>query len=298
VKPAATPLLLVPFKEVRHDQPDDCLHYELVAVRGEEMNWTIPAHRHEGLHQIQYLERGHIRGTLDGLPVQADAPALLLIAPGSVHGFTHSRDTRGHQVTIPAATLKQLLTGMQLTDAGLSGSFVQGDLAPPVRGECALLFQMLAREFHGHGAARVSALLATTTLLAVLLLRLQRDHARKAQAPGARDALVQRYLALVEQHFREQRGLPYYAQALGVTPDHLSRTCRNAVRQSALKLLHERMMLEARRLLAYTPMSVVEIAENLGYQDPAYFSRFFLRDAGQSPSRYRQQVAQGIQIAR
>ena len=51
----ASPLLLVPFREVRHDEPDDCLHYESVAVRGTEMDWTIPAHRHEGLHQFQFL---------------------------------------------------------------------------------------------------------------------------------------------------------------------------------------------------------------------------------------------------
>lgn len=292
------PLLLVPFREVRHEQPDDCLHYEPVAVRGQEMDWTIPAHRHEGLHQIQFLEHGHISGTVDGLPVDAAAPALLLIAPGSVHGFRHTRDTSGHQVTIPTATLQQQLAGTRLADTGLASSFVLTELSPESRTECATLFAMLAREFQGHGAGRVPALLATATLLAVLLLRLHGEHVQKAQAPGARDALVQRFLALAEQHFREHRGLPFYAQALGVTPDHLSRSCRNATRQSALQLLHERLMLEARRLLAYTPMSVLEVAAAIGYQDPAYFSKFFTRATGHSPSHYRALAAQGVKAPR
>lgn len=298
MKSAARPLLLVPFREVRHEQPDDCLHYELVAVRGREMDWTIPAHRHEGLHQIQFLERGRISGTVDGRAVQADAPAILLIAPGSVHGFHHTRDTSGHQLTIPSATLQQLLAGTQLAETSLGSSFLLTELAPPAHAECATLFAMLGREFHGHDAGRVPALLATATLLAVLLLRLHGAYIQKTQAPGARDALLQRFRALAEQHFREHRGLPFYAQQLGVTPDHLSRSCRNATQQSALQLLHERLMLEARRLLAYTPMSVAEVADTIGYQDPAYFSKFFTRATGHSPSQYRALAAQGVKTPR
>lgn len=298
MKPAAKPLLLVPFREVRHEQPDDCLHYEAVAVRGKEMDWTIPAHRHEGLHQIQFLERGRISGTVDGRPVEAAAPAILLIAPGSVHGFRHARDTSGHQLTIPSATLQQLLAGTRLMDAGLGTSFVLTELTPEARAECSALFDMLAREFRGGGAGRVPALLAAATLLAVLLLRLHGEHSQKEQTPGARDALVQRFRALAEQHFREHRGLPFYADALGVTPDHLSRSCRNATRQSALQLLHERLMLEARRLLAYTPMSILEVAAAIGYQDPAYFSKFFTRATGHSPSQYRALADRGVKAPR
>jgi AraC family transcriptional activator of pobA len=298
MKSAAAPLLLVPFREVRHEQPDDCLHYEPVAVRGREMDWTIPAHRHEGLHQIQFIEQGRISGMVDARAVEAEAPAILFIAPGAMHGFRHTRDTKGHQLTIPSATLQQLLAGTDLADAGLGQSFVLTALAPEARTDCATLFGMLAREFHGQGSGRVAALLATATLLAVRLLRLHGERIQQARAPGERDALVQRFRALAEQHFREQRGLPFYAQALGVTADHLSRCCRNRTRQSALQLLHERLMLEARRLIAYTPMSVLEVSAALGYQDPAYFSKFFTRAVGHSPSQYRRLTAAGVKAPR
>ena len=131
MKPA--PLLLVPFREVRHDQPDDCVHYEAVAVRGQEMDWTIPAHRHEGLHQFQLLARGTARGTIDGRSFEAVAPLLLLIAPGSVHGFTYSRDAVGHQLTVPTGTLRQLLGGSGLAQDTLASSFlVDGEQAESV----------------------------------------------------------------------------------------------------------------------------------------------------------------------
>lgn len=294
---STTSLLLVPFREVRHDQPDDCLHYESVAVRGTEMDWTIPAHRHEGLHQFQFLAHGSVRGTIDGQDFEAQAPVMLLLAPGSVHGFTYTRDAVGHQVTLPTTTLRQLLGGSTLVDDELGTSCVLPRLQGEEEAECAHLFAQVAREFRARHPGRVHALLASATLLAVHTLRRRGEHFKRERGQGERDALVKRYLVLVEQHYKEHEPLSFYAQALGVTPDHLSRTCRQVARQSALQILHERLMLEARRLLAYTSLPVAQVAESLGYDDAAYFSKFFSRAVGNTPSEYRSLVASGVRGA-
>ena len=296
MKPA--PLLLVPFREVRHDQPDDCVHYEAVAVRGQEMDWTIPAHRHEGLHQFQLLARGTVRGSIDGRAFEAAAPVLLMVAPGSVHGFTYSRDAVGHQLTIPTGTLRQLLGGSELAQDTLSASFlVDGDAAAATAGESVRQFEALAREFLADAPGRVHALLAQATLLAVAFLRLRGAQHALQKPRGARDTLVQRYRTLVEANFRRQQPLAFYAQSLGVSADHLSRACRNVAGQSAQQLLHERLLLEARRLLAYTAAPVAQIAAQLGYADPAYFTKFFARSVGETPSSYRGLVARGVRSA-
>jgi AraC family transcriptional activator of pobA len=296
MKPA--PLPLVPFREVRHDQPDDCVHYEPVAVRGREMDWTIPAHRHEALHQFKLLARGSLRGTIDGRSFEAVAPVLLLVAPGSVHGFTYSRDAIGHQLTVPSLTLQRLLGATGLAQEMLSASFVvDGEAATPVAAESLRQFEALANEFRGDDPGRVSALLAQATLIAVQFLRLRGAQHALQKPRGARDALVQRYRTLLETHFRAQQSLAFYAKALGVSADHLSRACRNQAGQSAQQLLHERLLLEARRLLAYTAAPIGAIAAQLGYADPAYFTKFFARSVGETPSAYRGQVARGVRSA-
>jgi AraC family transcriptional activator of pobA len=298
MKQAAPPLLLVPFTEVRHDQPDDCLHYEPVAVRGEEMDWTIPAHRHEALHQFQLLVRGTVRGAIDGQAFEAESPALLMLAPGSVHGFTYTRDAVGHQVTVPTATLRQLLGANSLAQSALGTSFVRSGAELAAAGEeCARLFAALAREFQAQAPGRVQALLAHATLLAVNYLRSRGEAEAGGAAAALPDTLVRRYRSLLEVHFRSPQPLAFYADALDVTPDHLSRICRKVSGQSALELLNGRRMLEARRLLAYTPMPVAEVARELGYEDPAYFSRFFTRHVGDTPTGYRQAVAAGVRDA-
>jgi AraC family transcriptional activator of pobA len=287
-------LRLVPFSEVRHEQPDDCIHYEPVSTRFREMNWTIPAHCHEGLHQFQLLSAGRLEGSIDGQMFEATAPTLLMLAAGSTHGFTYSHDAVGHQITVPTVTLRRLLDGSALAEEGFGSSFILLGLSEATAAQCVGLFEHMGREFHARRAGRVHSLLALTTLLAVCVGRERGEQFDQGGRRGPRDALMQRFLLLVDGHYREQWPLADYAQALGVTPDHLSRTCRMVSGDSALQMLHERVLLEARRLLAYTPMPVTEIAGQLGYADTPYFSRFFRRGTGHTPSEYRQLIAQGV----
>ncbi|WP_298929513.1 helix-turn-helix domain-containing protein [uncultured Ramlibacter sp.] len=289
MKTAAAPLLLVPFREVRHWQPDDCLHYEPLTVRGRLHGWTIPAHRHEGLVQFQLLAQGSASATIDGREHALQAPAVLLLAPGSVHGFRYAPDSAGHQVTVPLAVLHAALQGADQLEALLGQSCVLEDAAG-----CAPLFEALAAEFQQEQPGRAQALQAQATLIVLWFLRHRGAQQAGARHSAVRDTLVQRLRALVETHYREHRPLAFYADALRVTPDHLSRTCRSVTGRSALELVHERLMLEARRLLVYTPMKVADIAASLGYEDPAYFRKFFARAVGKSASAYREAVSQGV----
>ena len=288
-------LLLVPFKEVSHDLPDDCLHHEPIEIRGQQMNWTIPAHRHEGLHQFLLLEEGGIEGAIDGHAFAGAAPLLLLLAPGSVHGFSFSRDAVGQQVTVPSLTLRQLLGDTGQIDKELGASVVMARMDAGDMQHCQSLFDRIGLEFRQQKPGRVQALRAYATLLALCCAR-QCGQQIQASAPqGLRDTLVQRYLTLVEQYFRAHQPLGFYADRLGVTVDHLSRTCRAVGHASALQILQERLMLEARRLLAYTQLPVADIAIQLGFDDPAYFSKRFQRHVCHTPTEYRGRIVRGVQ---
>ncbi|WP_119157275.1 helix-turn-helix domain-containing protein [Caldimonas tepidiphila] len=292
MKPVAP--LAIPFREVRHSRPDDCLHYESIDVRGRLHQWHIPAHRHEGLHQLQLVERGAALATIDGVQHELRAPAALLIAPGTVHGFVFEPACAGHQLTLPSALLQSALGGVPEFAARLaSGFLLGGEQIGADMSEGVELFVQLAREFELARPGRVEALQAQAVLLALWFLRHAGEPRADEHRQALRDTLVQRYRSLLELHYRQHRPVSFYAGALQVTADHLSRACRSVAGRSALELMHERMHVEARRLLAYTEAPVAEIALELGFDDPGYFSRFFARLAGQSPSAYRAEVASG-----
>ena len=109
------------------------------------------------------------------------------------------------------------------------------------------------------------------------------------QAPGAARALahVQRYRALVDAQFRQQPALTALAQPLGITPTQLNRVCHRVLGHSALAVLHSRLVLEAQRDLAYTTLSIKQIGAGLGFADAGYFTRFFQRQTGHTPSAWR-----------
>lgn len=286
--------LAVAFREVRHFAPDDCLHVEPLAVRGEQYAWTIPAHRHEGLHQFMWVERGSAGVWLDQVPHALQGPAALMLAPGCVHAFEFTPGCSGLQVTAPTERLQRSLAASPALLARLLPSLLlQGDAFAAEAATGQALFGALHGEFERSAPGRSDALQAHLVLLATWFLRQAPGSTADASRQALRDTLVQRYRSLLELHLRRHQPLGFYAGQLGVTPDHLSRACRAVTGLSALDLQHERLLLESRRLLAYTRAAVADVAHELGFDDPAYFSRFFARRAGLSPQAFRAALARG-----
>jgi AraC family transcriptional regulator, transcriptional activator of pobA len=92
----------------------------------------------------------------------------------------------------------------------------------------------------------------------------------------------------VEQHYREHLTVETLAHRLDLSSVHLNTLCRRLAGQSALQIIHQRLLLEARRSLIYTNMTIAQVSDSLGFSDPTYFSRFFRRLSGQSPNAFRQ----------
>ncbi|MCC5992024.1 MAG: helix-turn-helix domain-containing protein [Rhodobacteraceae bacterium] len=113
------------------------------------------------------------------------------------------------------------------------------------------------------------------------------DDFRLAAPQNANERLVARYTALLEREFGSNLNVTDYATALGVTATHLTRACRASCGRTAMALLQERRLFEARKLLAETRIPVQDIARNLGFSTPGYFARAFAQQVGQPPSAYR-----------
>src|SRR5690606_30635381 len=96
-------------------------------------------------------------------------------------------------------------------------------------------------------------------------------------------ALVSGFLNLVDQQMRQHWSVADYARYLGVSIDRLNTAILRATGQTPLALIHARLMAEARQMLENSGMHIAEIAVSLGFEDPAYFSRFFKRLSGRSP---------------
>jgi AraC family transcriptional activator of pobA len=127
--------------------------------------------------------------------------------------------------------------------------------------------------------------------LGSLLLHLWRASGGNTAFRGTGTTTVQRFRQLIELHYRDNLSIDMFAKLLGVTRTHLHDACARSARRTPLKLVHDRLLEEARLRLENTEFPVEQIAYGLGFRDPGYFNRFFKRLAGVSPGTYRQNIA-------
>lgn len=93
----------------------------------------------------------------------------------------------------------------------------------------------------------------------------------------------------IDNHYKKEKTVQFYADTLNISTKHLNRIVKVTINKTAIQLIQERVILEAKRLLSYNKMRLSEIAIELGYEDYAYFSRRFKQSTGMSPLTFKKQ---------
>ncbi|MCV6592434.1 MAG: helix-turn-helix domain-containing protein [Silicimonas sp.] len=261
----------------------DVVHCETIEARSRIHAWEFRPHRHKHLHQVLLIESGGGHAVVEEDGHLLEAGAMVNLPAGVVHGFRFIPGTRGWVVTLASEIVEQ---------GGLESEGLRPLLRTPRitgnGGAAREIVRMIFAEFAGQSYARAHVLRA---LSGVLLGLVARQIAAEEKPQEAQDSgLKARFDALLEEHGLRHLGVSDYAELLGVTPTHLSRVMRAATGQSASAAIEAHVVLQARRNLAFTNLKISEIAYQLGYDDPAYFSRVFRRATGVSPRAFRQGV--------
>ena len=277
------------YREKTGESDDFWIHCETVPERTRLHNWEIAQHRHDSFLQVFVLTAGH--GEMDeaARTVHLAAPCAIFIPAGAVHGFRYSRDIDGLVVTALADRLRPLVAADRKVSAFASQTRVV-DLGGD--GDAAFAMDCVRRlhaEIHGRAPGRMA-------MLEPLMISAMVGLVRAGPAAGVEDAALHdrdhrrmdRLATLIAAHFREHRPVGFYADALGMSPAHLNRLARAATGFSVQGLAALLVMEAARRDLIFTPTPVQAIAYSLGFSDPAYFNRFFRRQAGMTPGAFRE----------
>ena len=274
------------YGEPQRSVAEGFVHVESLDDRSRPSEWTIRPHVHRDLNHIILIAQGGGAMQAEATQVSFDAPCLLLIPAGMVHGFTWHSESCGHVTTIADTYLRHLIA----RDADLAPLFGHAHAVSLPGGEGTAAQDIIvgmAQELGWAGPGQRAAVESALLALMVLTLR----HARLTQSPPSGTArqtlLVARLRERIEQRFRHREPVTVHARALGTSLTALRQACAQVAGSSPAQILDDRALLEARRLLLYSQLSVADIAYAIGFDDPAYFSRFFTRHIGQSPRTYR-----------
>jgi len=229
------------------------------------------------------IESGGGTGVLEDLDHPLGPGMLINVPTGAVHSFSFKPGTEGWVVTLVSEVLDQYLHESEGLQSLLSQAVIVYSTS-----EISVIVQRIFEEFHSRNFARAHILRALSGLLAGMVARTislttsidqRRDH-----------PLKRRFEELIEEHYLAHLKVEEYASHLAVTPTHLTRVMRETTGQPASAAISERLIREARRNLAYSNLSISEIAYQLGFSDPAYFSRVFSRVTGSTPRKFRARI--------
>jgi AraC family transcriptional regulator, transcriptional activator of pobA len=151
-----------------------------------------------------------------------------------------------------------------------------------------LLFQVFIEEFETVDNIQEDMLRMLLKRLIIIVTRLAKQQFLPEH--GLSDpklAIIRQFNMLVEDHYKEQHSVKFYADQVSRSPKTLSNLFALYNHKSPIAVIQERVLLEAKRLLLYTDKSAKEIAYELGFEDAAYFSNFFKKNTTVSPSDFR-----------
>lgn len=260
-------------------------HVETVMERRNVHFGHVSAHKHPQMGQITYWFKGSGTYRIEDSTWNFSAPTVSFVPSSTVHAFDVEESSDAIVVSISDDQLRALASEVDLPlNAPCLLQGTKGDLAWTTLDR---LMDMVSQEY----------LVATATspkLLSGLIGVVLSQIARLGGGSGVSEASPSRQLAsglrrAIDRHYREDWTVARYVAFLATTPHLLDKAARETFGQSVKAMLMERRLLEAKRLLKFTIRSVEDIAREIGFDDPAYFSRFFRRRTGISPAAWRRE---------
>jgi AraC family transcriptional activator of pobA len=260
-------------------QSDDSLQYhEISGAR-----WIEKPHKHD-FFLFLLFEKGSGTHTIDFVEYEVSGHQLHLLFPGQVHSWDLGNDTIASQIMVTRHVFETFANSLRY-DLVLYQKHQVLKLSPAV-------FQLLIYEFK---AIRLE--LTSTPMLWDIINSRCRIIAQMASRESIKifddfkgyhaKPVLSGYVSLVDTYFKEQRYVAFYAEKLNITPNYLNILCKKYFYDSATSVIHNRVVLEAKRLLLTSSKTIKEIAYELGFYDLAYFSKFFKSHTGIAPREFK-----------
>ncbi len=251
-------------------------------------------HRHD-FFEVLYLMKGTGYHVIDSNKYRIEPPCVFFMSPGQAHKIEFSHDIEGYIFIFTA--------DFYLANRSNQNSLIEFPFFynlhqenPPLKLErqddvCFLerLFQRGIAELEYNNSNLLDTL---RSLLDLILTTCTSRYVlgENLEMKGKGHLLVKQFYHLVEENNYRNLSLKEYAAKLAVTPNHLSQMVKLHAGKTASQIVKAKQVLEIKRLLVHSELSVAEIAQQLNFDDQSYFTKFFKREAGLSPLQYRQQM--------
>lgn len=241
------------------------------------------SHRH---YEIFYFERGNASHFIDFEEFEIKDNFFFLVSYNQVHYITAKPNTYnlGHAISIDQEIIHLLDNEL----IGLFGKFSQS-LAFDLEKDdfFTSLFVQIKKELQYKKPKSTDL---AFSFIKILLTHVWREHHAITNNLDKKNPYLA-YTDLLELNFTQIKSVQAYAKLLSISAKQLNRVCKEAVKKTALSIIHERINLEAKRKLFYSENQVKDICYDLGFEDTGHFNNFFKKMNGKTPTEFRTEMS-------
>jgi AraC family transcriptional regulator, transcriptional activator of pobA len=280
------------YGEDNFQQLPNFIHQESLETRSKMYNWEINEHIHSELFQLFILKKGSGILISGKQKIELNSPCIITIPSNTLHGFGFDFNVQGEVITFSESYLETILKNapniLLNIDCLRQIHFIENTVAFDQLSN--FITQIIAElnEDLSHKNLTVQALfqLFFTHIYRINILQ----NGSKKDSDNRTLRHFQAFQKLIRQSIQETKPVNEYAKDLNITPVHLNRICQAIVQKSALQIVNEYLIEEAKKYLLNTDYSITEISYFLNFNDPAYFTRLFKKMTNFSPSKFREKI--------
>jgi AraC family transcriptional regulator, transcriptional activator of pobA len=261
--------------------------FELTRVMVEEIR-SRPGnpHRHE-YEELLIITKGEPENMIDFFTEKVKAPVVIYVAQGKVHEFVPDPQTRGWCIRYRNDFIPE-------SNFHFYSSYLDRITFPFDPGACrqqiGILCELILFEYQQKPEAASIYRHLFNALLAKLEAEGEHHLPVECENKSPRQIAFQSFLTILENNFTRDEGVGFYADKMNTSVRNLNILCTKVFGKSVSEIIETRKLIEARRLLLGTEMTVSEVGFSLGYNEKSYFSRVFRKKTGLTPTEFRTTV--------
>jgi AraC-like DNA-binding protein len=252
-------------------------------------------HRHD-FYLALYISQGAGEHTIDFQTYPVKPHSFFLMTPGQVHSWKLDADTDGYIFFFVPEFYQLGQTDKHL----LEFPFFQASNPYPCVQLTAMdepivpvILQDMLEEYAGQSSVNINLL---RSYVDVVLLKMVRHYDQPLPSTVTQQTTfkLRRLEQLIDQNYLTLKTPHAYADLMHLSSSYLNNLCKQALNKTLSDLIHERIVLEAKRFFAYTDLTVAQVADKLNFQEPSYFIRFFRKETGTTPEQFREQLNRAV----
>lgn len=238
---------------------------------------------------IFFFRKGKGIHIIDNKQIKICPPCLHFINPYRVQSFEETEAIQGHCIVFSEEYFYLNTDNKDILFRLPFFSYEMNNFQILLKKPLFVLFQQLIKNMQTEFKARqIDSEKIMLYYLCIILLKLKQhfEPAKKDEDLGAYYTafqIVSKYKKLIQAHYNKEHFVKFYAHELNCTTGYLNQIVKDVTGEKASTLIHNHLILEAKRLLIHSKFSLKEVAQEVGFQDPSYFTKFFRRYTGYNP---------------